>query len=287
MINMANQLAMYLQREGEGMPGYDLFVDSDSPAPDEAVFISHAGGSSAWRLDAPGSWRKLSLLVRSATPGEAEARMWRIIGKLQEPATGLIEGEGGPYTSQITALPAVQALDSAGRYAMRAVLTLSQVKPVAESWLEALSQFTEGALGGQWRVYRGFNGTCRPSVSWQCTGWHSAAASRGAYQLSKQFAGQLAARSANEVQLAAQLLMLGLSEQVKLPLGGPGSGGRWLTVLSAEASMRSGDLSTASLTVTLTGAAQGAGPLIDRAAGNHHMHRKETFIWQHHPSNHQ
>lgn len=289
MINMVKQLALYLQREGEGTLGGDLFVDSVSPTSDEAVFLSHAGGSSAYKRDAPDSWCKLSLQVRSATPEVAQARIWRIIGRLQEPDSGIIEVEGGQYTSQITVLPSLQTEDSAGRYLMKAMLTLRQVKPVAESWLKALTLFTEAALGTQWRVYQGFNGTCRPSVSWLCTSLHSAAASRGAYQLSKQFVGQIAARSANEYQLAAQMLILGLAEMAKLPLGSSGSGGRWLTVLSAEALMRPGDLSTGLLTVTLTGAAvapQVQEPLIVRAIASDNKMRKETFIWQHHLSNH-
>ncbi|MBP1967093.1 hypothetical protein [Paenibacillus aceris] len=47
--------------------------------------------------------------------------------------------------------------------------------------------------------------------------------------------------------------MLGFAEQAKLPLGG--MGGKWLTVLDAQAATRSGDLSTGVMTVTLTGAA--------------------------------
>ncbi|WP_261302547.1 hypothetical protein [Paenibacillus andongensis] len=91
----------------------------------------------------------------------------------------------------------------------------------------------------------------------------SASESRDACHLTKQFVGQIAARSANEYQLAAQLLLLGLAEQAKLPLGGVG--GRWLTVINSSATMRSGDLYTGILTVTLTGAAaapQGTVPLM-------------------------
>ncbi|NOV00179.1 minor capsid protein [Paenibacillus planticolens] len=253
MSNMAKQLALFLQGKGEGILGTDLFVDSESQYLDESIALCHAGGSAEFKLDAPGSWRKLSLLIRSETSEGAQERIWRIIGKLLEPEEGIIDVDGGLYTAQITALPAVQALDAEGRCSMKAVLLLKQVMPVAESWLEAISQYTESALSLQWRVYRGFNGTCRPSVSWQCTGWHSAAVSRGAPQLSKQFVGQIAARSASEYQLAAQLLMLGLAEQAKLPLGG--LGGRWLTVLDAQAATRSGDLSTGVMTVTLTGGA--------------------------------
>lgn len=274
MTNMAKQLALFLQAKGEGTLGTDLFVDSESQNPDEAVTICHVGGSAEFKLDAPGSWRKLSLLVRSVTTEGAQERIWRIIGRMLEPEEGTIQVDGGQFTAQITSLPAVQALDAEGRYAMKAVFLFKQIKPVVESWLEAISQFTETALGGQWRVYRGFNGTCRPAVSWQCTGWHSAAASRGVQQLSKQFVGHIAARSASEYQLAAQVLMLGLAEQTKLPLGG--LGGRWLTVLDAQAAIRSGDLSTGVLTVTLTGAAGasiGATPLI---AGVH----TETKIYE-------
>lgn len=252
MSNMAKQLALYLQGKGEGVLGTDLFVDIESQNINEAVTICHVGGSAGSRLDAPGSWRKLSLLARSANPEGAQERIWCIIGRLLEPEGGVIDMDGGLYTAQITALPAVQPSDAEGRCSMKAILLLKQVKPVTESWLEAISQYTESALGVQWRVYRGFNGTCRPAVSWQCTGWHSAAVSRGAPQLSKQFVGQIAARSASEYQLAAQLLMLGLAEQAKLPLGG--IGGRWLTVLAAQAATRSGDLSTGVMTVTLTGA---------------------------------
>ncbi|MBA2943376.1 hypothetical protein HZF08_34460 [Paenibacillus sp. CGMCC 1.16610] len=263
MINMAKQLALFLQAKGEGTLGTDLFVDSDSQSHDEAITLCHIGGSAEFKLDAPGSWRKLSLLVRSATAEGAQERIWRLIGRMLEPEEGTIQVDGGLYTVQITSLPAGQTLDAQGRTSMKAVFLLKQIKPVVESWLEAISQFTETALGVQWRVYRGFNGTCRPAVSWQCTGWHSAAASRGVQQLSKQFVGQIAARSASEYQLAAQVLMLGLAEQAKLPLGG--LGGRWLTVLGAQAAVRSGDLSTGVLTVTLTGAAgvtPGSSPLI-------------------------
>ncbi|MBP1967092.1 minor capsid protein [Paenibacillus aceris] len=159
MSNMAKQLALYLQGKGEGALGTDLFVDSESPSMNEAVTICHVGGGAESRLDAPGSWRKLSLLARSASPEGAQERIWRIIARLLEPEGGVIDMDGGLYTVHITALPAVQPLDAEGRCSMRAVLLLKQVKPVVESWLEAISQYTQSALGGQWRVYRGFNGT--------------------------------------------------------------------------------------------------------------------------------
>lgn len=263
MINMANQLALYLQSEGMGALGRDMFVDGVPQPPDEAIWLSHVGGSVEFKLDAPGSWRKLSLNVRSTTPVGAQDRIWSAINKLLDPDDGVIKMDGQTYTVQITALPAVQDKDGVGRCLMKSVLILRQVKPVQETWLKAISVFTEAALGSQWRVYRGFNGTCRPSVSWQCLSVQSALASRGACQLTKQFVGQIAARSANEYQLTAQLLLLGLAEQAKLPMGGVG--GRWLTVINSSATMRSGDLSTGILTVTLTGAAaapQGTLPLI-------------------------
>ncbi|NOU87806.1 hypothetical protein GC102_18815 [Paenibacillus sp. LMG 31460] len=263
MINMANQLALYLQSEGVGTLGSDMFVDGVPQTPDEAIWLSHVGGSSEFKLDAPGSWRKLSLNVRSTTPVGAQDRIWSAINKLLNPDDGVIEVDGLTYTVQITVLPAVQDKDGAGRCLMKSALILRQVKPVLETWLKAITVFTEAALGSQWRVYRGFNGTCRPSVSWQCLSVRSASESRGACQLTKQFVGQIAARSANEYQLAAQILLLGLAEQAKLPMGGAGS--RWLTVINSSATIRSGDLSTGILTVTLTGAAaapQGSLPLI-------------------------
>lgn len=263
MINMTNQLALYLQSEGVGTLGSDMFVDGVPQTPDEAIWLSHVGGSAEFKLDAPGSWRKLSLNVRSKTPVGAQDRIWSAINKLLDPDDGVIEVDEQTYTVQITALPAVQDKDEAGRCLMISVLILRQVKPVLETWLKAISVFTEAALGSQWRVYRGFNGTCRPSVSWQCLSVQSASASRGASQLTKQFVGQIAARSANEYQLAAQLLLLRLAEQVILPMGVVG--GRWLTVINSSTTMRSGDLSTGILTVTLTGAAaapQGTLPLM-------------------------
>ncbi|MGO4269013.1 minor capsid protein [Paenibacillus sp. TAF58] len=268
MVNMANQLVLYLQSKGEGTVGTNLFIDSVSPIPDEAIWLNHVGGSAEFKLDAPDSWSKLSLQARSTTSAGALERIWSAVTKMLEPDDGVIEVNGELYTAQITALPALQDKDAAGRYLMKSVLILRQVKPVVESWLNAISEFTEIALGSQWRVYRGFNGTCRPAVSWQCTSWQSGAASRGASQLSKQFVGQIAARSASEYQLAAQVLLLGLAEQAKLPVGDAG-GGRWLTVVNSNVAMRSGDLSTGLLTVTLTGAVaapQGTFPLI---AGMH------------------
>ena len=253
MINMANQLAFYLHSEGMGTLGNDLFVDGVPQTPDEAIWLSHIGGSAEFKLDAPSSWCKLSLNVRSTSSTGAQDRIWSAINKLLDPDDGVIEVDGQTYTVQITALPAVQDKDAAGRCLMKSVLFLRQVKPVLEAWLKAISVFTEAALGSQWRVYHGFNGTCRPSVSWQCMSVESASASRGACQLTKQFVGQIAARSANEYQLAAQILLLGLAEQARLPMGIAGS--RWLTVINSSAAIRSGDLSTGVLTVTLSMAA--------------------------------
>ncbi|UKS24888.1 minor capsid protein [Paenibacillus sp. HWE-109] len=263
MINLANQLALYLQSEGEGTLGSNLFVDSVPASPDAAAWFSHVGGSAEFKLDAPQGWRKLSLSARHTTPQGSQDRIWSAIHKLLNPLAGVIEVDGQAYTVQVTSLPALQEKDASGRYIMKAVMILKQVAPVAEPWLEAISLFTETALGSPWRVYRGFNGTCRPSVSWQCMNEQSAAASRGANQLTKQFVGQLAARSAGEYQLAAQALLLGLSEQAKLPMAGVG--GRWLTVLNAGVSIRAGDLSTGTVSVTLSGTAavpQGTFPLI-------------------------
>lgn len=264
---MANHLALYLQSAGEGTIGSNLFIDDVPATPDEAIWLSHMGGSAEFKLDAPDSWRKFSLQARSATSAGAQERIWSAMTKMLEPDDGVIEVNGELYTAQITALPALQDKDAAGRYLMKSVLILRQVKSVAESWLGAISQFTETVLGPQWCVYRGFNGTCRPAVSWQCTSLQSASASRGAAQLTKQFVGQIAARSASEYQLAAQDLLLGLVEQAKLLVGD--AGGRWLTVVNSNAAMRSGDLSTGLLTVTLTGsvsAPQSAFPLM---AGMH------------------
>ncbi|MCY9670304.1 minor capsid protein [Paenibacillus alginolyticus] len=263
MINMANQLALYLQSEGAGTLGNDLFVDDVPQTPDEAIWLTHVGGNAEFKLDAPSCWRKLSLHVRSATSAGAQDRIWSAINKLLDPDNGVIEVDRHNYTVQITTLPAVMGKDAEGRYIIKSVLILRQVKPVLETWLKAITVFTEAALGSQWHVYRGFNGTCRPSVSWQCLSVQSASESRGACQLTKEFVGQIAARSANEYQLAAQILLLGLAEQAKLPMGGAGS--RWLTVINSSTTIRSGDLSTGILTVTITGAAsapQGTLPLI-------------------------
>ncbi|MDQ0873237.1 hemin uptake protein HemP [Paenibacillus sp. V4I3] len=267
MINMANQLALYLKSEGMGALGRDMFVDGVPYTPDEAIWLSHVGGSAEFKLDTPSSWRKLSLNVRSTTSAGAQDRIWSAINKLLDPDDGVIEVDGQIYTVQITALPAVQDKDGAGRCLMKSVLILRQVKPVLETWLKAISVFTEAALGSQWRVYRGFNGTCRPSVSWQCLSVQSASASRGACQLTKQFVGQIAARSANEYQLAAQILLLGLAEQAKLPMGGAES--RWLTVINSSATLRSGDLSTGILTVILMGAASVPQGTLSLMAGVH------------------
>ncbi|MDQ0904009.1 MULTISPECIES: minor capsid protein [unclassified Paenibacillus] len=263
MINMAIQLALYLQCKSMGALGRDMFVDGVPQTPNEAIWLSHVGGSAEFKLDAPDSWRKLSLNVRSTTPAGAQDRIWSAIKKLLDPDDGVIKVDGQSYTVQITALPAMQDKDAAGRCLIKSVLILRQVKPVLETWLKAISVFTEAALGSQWRVYRGFNGTCRPSVSWHCLSVLSSSALRGTSQLTKQFVGQIAARSANEYQLAVQLLLLELAEQAKLPMGGVG--GRWLTVINSSATMRSGDLSTGILTVTVTVAAaapQGTLPLI-------------------------
>ncbi|MEC0228056.1 minor capsid protein [Paenibacillus alba] len=263
MINLTNQLARYLQSEGVGVLGSDMFVDSIPASPDEAIWFNHIGGSAEFKLDPPQSWRKLSLNTRSATSQGAQDRIWSCMNKLLNPNDGVIKVDGQLYTVQITALPALQDKDAAGRYAMKTVLILRQVDSITEPWLEAISLFTETALGAQWRVYRGFNGTCRPSVSWQCMNEQSASSSRAANQLSKQFVGQIAARTSSEYQLAAQNLLLGLAEHAKLPMAG--LGGRWLTVVNAGAALRAGDLSTGLITVALSGTAavpQGVFPLI-------------------------
>ncbi|NOU65227.1 hypothetical protein GC096_14400 [Paenibacillus sp. LMG 31461] len=263
MMNLAQELALYLQSNAVGTLGADLFIDGVPTTPDEAIWLSHLGGSAEFKWDAPDSWRKLSLQARSSTSAGAHERIWSAITKLLEPDDGVIEVDSKLYTVQITALPALQDKDVAGRYLMRSVLILRQVQPVIESWLGAISQFTETALGPSWRVYRGFNGTCRPAVSWQCTGWQRASASQNTTQLTKQYVGQIAAKSASEYQLAAQTLLVKLAEQVKLPV--EDADGRWLTVVNSNIAMRLGDLSTGHLTVALTGvvtAPQGVFPLM-------------------------
>ncbi|MDR6553857.1 minor capsid protein [Paenibacillus qinlingensis] len=252
MINLADQLVQYLHANDEGTIGVDLFIDSLPTTPDEVIWFTHLGGSAEFKLDVPESWRKLSLQTRSVTSAGANERIWRVITKLLEPDDGVIEVGNKLYTVQITSLPALQDKDANGRYVMKSVLILRQVQPVTESWLGAISQFTEALLGPQWHVYRGFNGTCRPAVSWQCTSWQSATASQSTAQLTKQYVGQIAARSASEYQLAAQVLLVGLAEQVKLPV--TGTEGRWLTVVNSTIAMRLGDLSTGVLTLTLKGA---------------------------------
>ncbi|OCT11001.1 hypothetical protein A8709_04675 [Paenibacillus pectinilyticus] len=263
MMNLGDQLALYLQSQAEGVIGTDLFLDNLAPTVDEAIWLGHIGGSAEFKLDGPDSWRKLSLQVRSATSAGAYERIWRAITKLLEPDEGVIEVEGNRYTVQITSLPALQDQDANGRFLMKCALIIRQVQSVAESWLDGLSQFTETALGPPWRVYRGFNGTCRPAVSWQCMSLQSASTSKGTAKLTKHYVGQIAARSASEYQLAARTLLAGLAEQVKLPV--VDAYGRWITVVNSNVAMRSGDLSTGLLTVTVTGAVtapQGTFPLM-------------------------
>ncbi|NQX60433.1 minor capsid protein [Paenibacillus qinlingensis] len=264
MMNLAHQLALFLQSKAEGTVGTDLFIDSVPTTPDEAIWFTHIGGSAEFKLDGPDSWRKVSLQVRSVTAEGAHERIWRVITKLLEPDSGIIEVDDKLYTVQITSLPALQDRDATGKYLLKSSMIFRQVLPVVESWLDALSLFTETALGPSWLVYRGFNGTCRPAVSWQCTSCQSASTSQGMAKLTKQFVGQIAASSASEYQLAAQTLLVGLAEQVKLPV--EGADGRWLTVVNSNIAMRSGDLSTGLLTVTLTGvvtAPQSVFPLIE------------------------
>ncbi|OAS17165.1 hypothetical protein A8708_02810 [Paenibacillus oryzisoli] len=251
MMNMAQEIALYLQSEAAGTLGADLFIDDVPPTPDEAIWLNHTGGSAEFKWDAPDNWRKLSLQARSTTSVGAHERIWSVITKLLEPDDGVIEVAGQLYTVQITALPALQDKDVTGRYLMKSSMIIRQVQPVEESWLEAISQLTETVLGSSWRVYRGFNGTCRPAVSWQCTSLQSASSSQSTTKVTKQYVGQIAAKSASDYQLAAQMLVVGLAEQVKLPVDD--ADGRWLTVINSNVAMRSGDLSTGLITVALMG----------------------------------
>nr|WP_261306564.1 minor capsid protein [Paenibacillus andongensis] len=149
---MANQLALYLQFEGVGTLGRDMFVDSVPQTPDEAIWLTHVGGNAEFKLDAPGSWRKLSLHVRSATSAGAQDYIWSTMNRLLNPVDGVIEVDGQTYTVQITTLPAVQDKDAAGRCIIKSVLILRQVKPVQEAWLKAICVFTEAALGSRFRL---------------------------------------------------------------------------------------------------------------------------------------
>jgi|GEM_PF-2687251 len=213
-LQVAKQLSVYLQNAGAGVINESLFTGILPEGPAEAILLDEPGGETPI-LDISEANRGVSINVRSASRAKAYERIWALVRLLTAPEAGVITVGGRSYTVKTVALPARQCDDARGRYVMSCRVSVCEVTEVFEEWLEVLAGFTESTLGSGWRIYRGFQGSCRPSVSWQCTGRELTAAVGMVSRLVKRFTARLCAEDADSYQQAVDALMIALANQIK------------------------------------------------------------------------
>lgn len=265
VIEMARQIALYLQTVGEGTLGSDLFVDEKPDLPDELIVLTDLGGNAGltlaslvdssgnaeYSLDAPEMWRHIRLAVRALTPSAAHQRIGEIVQKLLEPTEGIVAVEGISYTVHMKSLPSIQASDSNNRFQISCELEVRNAAPVLHPWLEALSLHCESLLNGEWIVYRGIPGTRRPCLAWQISGLQVLPSAGPICKVAMKCAGQLRAKDANEYVQAAVDLIEGMAARLKLPLNGELN--KFVTLASPSMEIRPNDQASGQIDVTLIG----------------------------------
>ncbi|MCD1259475.1 hypothetical protein B5M42_011580 [Paenibacillus athensensis] len=213
-IKIAKELSVYLKQANSSLVDRFLFTDFLPVGAAEAILLEELGGELPV-LDVSESSCCLSITVCSQSQTRAYDRIWELVKMLTEPTSGIIKVNGRSYTVNMVTLPAPERLEEEGRHVMSCLVRVSQVSEVVEEWLETLVRFTEFTLGEGWRVYRGFQGSCRPSVSWQCTGRELNAAVGMVSRLVKRFSARICAEDADSYQYAVDKLMIALANQIK------------------------------------------------------------------------
>jgi hypothetical protein len=265
IVEIARQIALYLESAGEGTIGSQIFVDENPESPDELIALMDIGGNAGqtlaslidtsgnaeYTLDAADTWRRLKLQVRGLTPSAAHQRIWQLINRLLEPAESLIAVNGTSYTVQMKSLPAIQPPDPNNRSSISCVLEVRKVSPVVHPWLEALSIHSESVLGAEWTVYRGIPGTRRPCLVWQIVGLQTLPATGSVVKMAMKCVGQILAKDADEFLQAAANLIERMEISLKLPLNVEMH--NYVTLANPVMDIRPNDIATGQVTLNLIG----------------------------------
>lgn len=250
-VNIAADIAHYLETLGEGTVGIDLFVDNVPETPEALIAVCDTGGKASAVAEAPDTWRDIAVKLRALTRADGYDAVWRVTEALIRPPGGAFTVGANRYQAQLVQLPAVYEVDAAERYSFACAMTVRRVVDSDDDWLAALADYSQSALGAGWHVYRSWpGGGERPSVTWRLVQVQAQPASSAAVRLSKRYAGQLCGADANDALHASAALVRGLAELGKLPLDAAAH--RYLTVVSPSADMPSGDIGGGQVTVTLT-----------------------------------
>ncbi|MGG4130251.1 hypothetical protein ABEW19_18440 [Paenibacillus illinoisensis] len=108
-----------------------------------------------------------------------------------------------------------------------------------DSWMAALQDWTQSALGSEWSVYADVwpGGYETPSVLWRLTGYSSAAAGTSALEIRKQLTGHVAAAGEGVTRHTVTRLVEQLAVQPRIALAKT-EDTRYLTVEEASADMQ-------------------------------------------------
>lgn len=121
-----------------------------------------------------------------------------------------------------------------------------------DTWLEALSAWTEGVMGAGWTVYRGAwpLGYVRPAVMWRITGAEVTEKGLAMYEVRKRFSGHVLGRTRNEQVAGAVALTQELGKAVKLPIDPVDR--RYMTVKTPALNLQADALSAGQLSLVLS-----------------------------------
>lgn len=217
-INIAYEVAQYLEEKEEGSLGTDLFVDSLPDQPDNCVVVYDFGGNSD--TEPPESLRELTIQVRSLGHSDGYQKIWSIMSHILYPDDDFFQVGYNLYHAELKGIPTVFDRDSSDRflYAFQLVVQRVNSDDSTDTWLEALASWSEAVLGATWTVYRSWTGNKRPSVTWRVTGVDLSDRGRGTYLLTKRITGQVKGKGPNQQMSASLLLAEKLCIAVKLLL---------------------------------------------------------------------
>ncbi|CEP67881.1 Uncharacterized [Moorella glycerini] len=111
---VARDIVQYFESLGEGTFGQNLFVDMQPDEPDETVTIFDTGGTGL--QEPPEAWRELYIQLRTKDHQVGYERIWRLLGYLIRPSTGIIVTSGGNYAAQFQEVPAIYDRDQRDRF---------------------------------------------------------------------------------------------------------------------------------------------------------------------------
>lgn len=249
-IDIALEVAQYLQSKGEGTVQTNLFVDSMPDLPDDCSVVYDFGGNND--TEPPEDSRELLIQVRTSGHESGYQKIWRMLNYILYPEGDFFQVGENLYHAELMGIPTIFDRDTSQRYLFTFQVSVQRVvtDEAADPWLEALSLWTETTLPG-WTVYRTWPGNKRPSVTWKISTMEISEQGRGVFRVTKRLIGQIKGNAPNQQNNASLKLVEELANSIKLTLDAVQK--RYLIISGLSASQpKEGSITAGQVNLTLS-----------------------------------